>query len=743
MRFLTVVFFFLYLGLSAQNKTSYNQDNTFELVKNVVRVQNNSKLLTINHNYSYYEKTVVSAHPDSISSTIDTIYKNRKKNKFSIDSSSYKFKKLVTKQHLYQFEKVSDVFIKNSTKKEEILGIKMAGLKQPIYELIGQEFMPTDFTKENLKFLTFTIKNPVSLNGSKKYIFSIDTNYKTNNTNLVKLNFNSTTLFKKNKVNGYYIVNKNTFAIQKAVFIINGIVNIQAETNFEWSKKGKNWYPISQNLLATKGNHNHNIDILGETIRFDNLQSSTNKKFDYTKDLYLKITRKYLNYNFEVTSKKQLYQIQIDKNAISNKDLFLTFFEKDSLDARSDQTHKTLDSLVTAERIEKKIYFGKKLINGQIPLGFIDLAVRHIFKYNNPEGFRLGLGLSTNDRFSNWFKIFGYGAYGTKDGVFKSQIGTGFRLSKKSNTWLSGSFTDDITEFADVTLMADNKKYKLYDPRPFNISTFYNHQTYSINIESKFISQVETLFNLSKSRINPLFNYVYQPNNDNVDFYNLTLASLSFEWSPYSKFLQSPQNIFEVEKNYPKFLIQIIQSVPNVFENEFNFTKIDTRIQFEKKYLSGHKTTLLWQAGISIGQTPLSHLYSIAPNNLDKNSLLKRITFASKTSFETMFFNEFYSDKYTFLQFKHYFYKIVLSKSIKPIFVLGSKAAFGYLAHPEYHSGITFKTMEKGFFESGLEIQNIFKGFGISSYYRYGPYQLPRWEDNLAIKISFTLNLGL
>jgi hypothetical protein len=51
--------------------------------------------------------------------------------------------------------------------------------------------------------------------------------------------------------------------------------------------------------------------------------------------------------------------------------------------------------------------------------------------------------------------------------------------------------------------------------------------------------------------------------------------------------------------------------------------------------------------------------------------------------------------------------------------------------------------MEKGFFESGLEIQNIFKGFGISSYYRHGPYQLPRWEDNLAIKISFTLNLGL
>lgn len=743
MRFISIFFVFFSIGIFAQNKTSYNQEATDELVKNIVRVQNNSRFLTINHNYSYYEKTIVSANPDSISSTIDTIYKNRKKTKFKIDSSSYKFKRLITKQHLYQLEKVSDVFVKNNRKKEEILGIKMAGLKQPIYELIGQEFIPTDFLKDQLKFLTFTIKNPLSIYGFSNYKFTIDEQYVNVNSNLLKLNFTSITLFKKNKVNGYYIVNKNTFAVQKAVFIIKGIVNIQSETIFEWSKKGKNWFPTTQNLLVTKGSHNQNINILGETIRFDNLQTNNSKKFDYTQDLYLKLSRKFLNYNFEESSKKQHYQIQIDKNAISNKDLFLTFFEKDSLDFRSNQTHRTLDSIVTVDRIEKKIYFGKKLINGQIPFSFFDIHARHLFKYNNQEGFRVGIGFSTNDRLSNWFKLFGYGAYGTKDGVFKSQIGGSLRVSKKTDTWLSGSFTDDITEFADITLLADSKKFKLYDPRPFNISTFYSHQTYAINVESKFISNVESILNLSKTRINPLFDYVYQPNHAPIDFYNLTLATLSFEWSPYSQFLQSPQQIIEVEKNYPKFLLQLTQALPNFFESDLNFTKIDTRIQHEKKYISGQKTTLLWQAGISLGQTPLSHLYSVAPNNLDKNSLLRRITFASKTSFETMIFNEFYSDRYTFLQLKHYFNKIVLSKSIKPIFVLGSKAAFGYLSHPEYHAGITFKTMEKGFFESGLEIQNIFKGFGISSYYRYGPYQLPRWEDNLAIKISFTLNLGL
>ncbi len=51
--------------------------------------------------------------------------------------------------------------------------------------------------------------------------------------------------------------------------------------------------------------------------------------------------------------------------------------------------------------------------------------------------------------------------------------------------------------------------------------------------------------------------------------------------------------------------------------------------------------------------------------------------------------------------------------------------------------------MEKGFYESGFELQNIFYGFGLSAYYRYGPYQLPKFDQNIAIKLSFSLNLGI
>ncbi|WP_396180635.1 DUF5686 family protein [Flavobacterium sp.] len=742
MRILLWLIYLFSIGALAQKHAVKQNESTEKLVRKVIGVLNKNQLKTPDFSCVFYEKSIISAYPDSISASIDTLFKNKRKTKFIIDSSSYKFKKIITKQHVYQTEKVSKISFVKGKKKEIIIGLKMAGLKQPIYELLGQEFMPFVWSKKQLKILQFTFQNPFSTDGALKYKFEItDTLIKLNGKEIV-LQFELKKSIKKNKLKGVAIVDLKTNAITKITFLINSIINVKAETVFDSFNDGKSWFPISQNILVTKGKGKQNIDFLGETIQFDNLPN-TSKKYDYSNDLFVKINRNFNNYNFSTVPKKQNYQIQIDENATKTNAFFINTITNDTLDIRSKNTYQALDSLVTASKIEKKIYFGKKLIGGQIPFGWFDFRARDIFKFNNYEGFRLGIGIQTNDRLSAYYKLFGYIAYGTKDGVFKSQFGSAFRVSKTTNSWISGSFTNDNNEFADLSLLADNKRFRLIDPRPFNLSTFYNHQSYELAFESKFITKVETIFKINRSRINPLFEYEFIAQNKSFKVYNLTLATISFEWSPNSKFLQAPQEILEVEKGFPKVILQVSQTLPNVLSENIEFTKIDARVYQEKKYLCGQKTTFLWQGGISLGNAPLSHLYSVAPNNLNRDAILSRITFANKTSFETMYFNEFFSDRYSLFQVKHYFNKFQISKSIKPILVVGSKVAFGGFSHPENHQGITFKTMEKGFYESGFELQNIFKGFGLSTYYRYGPYQLSTFDENIAIKLSFTLNLGI
>ena len=58
------------------------------------------------------------------------------------------------------------------------------------------------------------------------------------------------------------------------------------------------------------------------------------------------------------------------------------------------------------------------------------------------------------------------------------------------------------------------------------------------------------------------------------------------------------------------------------------------------------------------------------------------------------------------------------------------------------HQNIAGKSMEKGYYESGMKIYNIIhsgtSGFGFGTFYRYGPYSLPNSKDNFSYKITLS-----
>jgi hypothetical protein len=51
----------------------------------------------------------------------------------------------------------------------------------------------------------------------------------------------------------------------------------------------------------------------------------------------------------------------------------------------------------------------------------------------------------------------------------------------------------------------------------------------------------------------------------------------------------------------------------------------------------------------------------------------------------------------------------------------------------------------KGYYESGFEINNLLKmdilSWGLGVYYRYGPYHLPTFSDNMAYKFGLYITL--
>ncbi|WP_026703456.1 DUF5686 family protein [Flavobacterium soli] len=715
-----------------------------------LKKQNDPQKKLNSFQFRAYNKLVITANPDSINGTLDSIFvTNKGVRKFvKLDSTDFKFKKIIDKQHIYQTEKISQYQFDGQHFKENVLATKMAGFKQPIYELIGLKLQSFSVYDSKYELLENRYDGALANDALREYTFKILDTVTIQERDLYVIFFKNKKRAKKNGLHGVLYIDQKNYAIAKAIFRVKNIIDISGIHDYEYLPESDLWFPKGKTFKIVKGNNSENIKILGGQIQFegDLEDGKTDTKEKVTSDfVYLMSESNHFDFEFNVplTIRKPAIAIDIKDDAIKKEEYFWQKYRKDSLDARGKQTYKTLDSIVIKQGIEKKLRIGRRVLNGYIPLSFFDIDLRYLVKYNNYEGFRLGFGGMTNEKLSDKFRLDGYGAYGLKDGEFKYSAGGAVRVGKFSNSWIGGSYTDDIREIASTSFAIDKRVFKIYDPRPINLSTFYRHKTWRAYIETKIIPKTESIWQITQSHVEPLFSYVYNQNSDDYTSYNMTTAMVSLQWNPFSDFMQTPTGKLEIEKRYPKFTFQFTKSLPGIMENDFDFGKVDIKAEYQKKYLNGQKTSFYTEFGYAFGDVPLTHLYNTSPNSLTKDNILQRITLAGKNSFETMYFNEFFSSQYALLQIKHAFKRMNLFGKVKPSVVLVSRAAWGNMEKPEQHFGIEYKTLNDGYFESGIELNQIYKGLGLSGFYRYGPNQLLRFEDNISIKLSFVLDLGL
>lgn len=389
----------------------------------------------------------------------------------------------------------------------------------------------------------------------------------------------------------------------------------------------------------------------------------------------------------------------------------------------------------------KKSEFVKQIGNGFLPTKYFNFDLRYLIKYNQFEGVRTGMGGITNDAFSKKYRINSYLVYGFNDHTFKYSIGGSFRISEQTNTWITFSYTDDLQETGSTKFLTDKRFFQFFEPRLLNIDLFHKHITKSVALEHNLTPKMLFESQLATSRINPTYNYTYIFNNNSYRSFRLSTAKVALQWNPFNKYELTKKGIKQTKNGFPKFTLQYTKSFKNIFKSNFEFSKLD----FRAVHNIGHKEKGLSEitlvSGIANGNTPLTHLYHAYPNNINKETIMQRFSVAGLNSFETMFFNEFFSDKFTTLQLKHYIKPFHISERYKPQLVLITRYAIGDMKRPDQHQNITFGSLKKGYTESGFEFNKLLFGFGLSFTYRYGAYHLPEISDNVAFKFTFNVTL--
>ena len=390
----------------------------------------------------------------------------------------------------------------------------------------------------------------------------------------------------------------------------------------------------------------------------------------------------------------------------------------------------------TQAKVQDSIKKESPFQTGAYPLWIFDVDMRSVVKYNNHEGFRLGIGGITNDKLFKKYKIGGYFAYGLKDKESKFSVGGSVRLNEPKKLWLDAYYTDDIKEFGDFTILTDKLVYTIIEPRLLNIIQFYKHKSWRSSLNYHFNNHFLSEIQIAKRNIGQIVNYQFINNGITYKEYTLSEATLSVRYGTNNK---KPSSIEYYAGGIPSVSFQITQGFKNVFGSDFNYTKFGLKAAYYFKRENLSSTNILLIGSLALGDVPLTHLFNSSPNSPTKDAVLQRFSVSGSNSFETMYFGEFFSDKYAALHLKHSLFRIPISKKIQPEAVVFTRHVIGNLENKEKHQGVDFNTLNQLYSESGIELNRILFGFGLSFAYRYGYYHLPNFDDNISLKFTFYL----
>jgi len=244
-------------------------------------------------------------------------------------------------------------------------------------------------------------------------------------------------------------------------------------------------------------------------------------------------------------------------------------------------------------------------------------------------------------------------------------------------------------------------------------------------------------------RINFTDDYTYAPlfpgSPSTADEFDVAETGIIFTWNIREKIMMLGDRRVSLGTKFPRLTFKAVKGWDDIFEGDYEYYRFNLNIDQSFTIRGLGRLNLQSSNGMTIGNVPLAMQQIQYGTGKNWNLVVPN-------TFETMQAGEFFSDAQTNLFFRFRFLPLKNETGwTEPQFVIHSAAGVGRMFNRQDHLNYNFKVPEKGYYESGLIIENLLKsglaGVGIGVFHRYGPYANPALEDNFVYKLSLTYNL--
>ncbi|NJK95685.1 MAG: hypothetical protein HC905_12940 [Bacteroidales bacterium] len=359
------------------------------------------------------------------------------------------------------------------------------------------------------------------------------------------------------------------------------------------------------------------------------------------------------------------------------------------LSRRDSLTYHILDSIGKAKNLDQRLEIWETLSTGFIPIGYVNVDLRRFLNYNRKEGFRIGLGMQTNNRLSKNFTIGGHYAYGITDK--KSKYGAFLQLfpAWESDTRFSFNYMNDVIETGAYRFVDDQFLFSTELYRGFLVNRMDRIKGFESSFSFRMLQNLKLRFSLAHAS-RSLANYTYtNAEAITAGTFDYTELGVGLKLTFKEKFVLTPRGRkISTGTRFPVIWLNYKQGI-HLWDGNLEYHKYEAR--FSKTFNSKKfgKTNLTFVSGIADRVLPIGLLYN-------GHGSYSGFSFDAENSFGTMRMNEFYSSEFVSGYFRQNFESLLFkSGNFNPEISIAFNAGWGKMRNTGHHHGITFGTLEK------------------------------------------------
>lgn len=629
-------------------------------------------------------------------------------------------------------ESLSELYYRSNPnlKKEIIKASKVTGIENTsITSIMGDMYQNINIYDNSILVFGKDFASPISDNGLFYYKYYLEDSVFIGNTRCYHIRFKS----KRPQelcFSGNMWIADSTWAVKRLEMSIPKDANINfinsANIVQEFTKVDSTWMLSKDRLVIDFAMNEKQIGIYGR-------KTTSYKNFTINKPKEVKF--------YEFGDK-----IIVADDALKKSDTFWDENRHDSLSFREKKIYHMIDTIKTLPIYKTWVDVLTIFISGYKAVNNFEIGPYfNLLSYNRIEGPRLRFGGRTSSKFSKWYELQGYVAYGFKDEKYKYSIGFKTFISKKPHRQLIGvNYKSDyqILGQSQNGFSQDNLFASLFRTSPLtNLTRVDNTEAW---YERDWMDGLTSKISLVGRTITPLainsYHY-YKKDGSITTKQNIrnTEVRVNVRFAFREKFISGDFNRISLGTKWPVVQLNYSKSLQNAFQGEYAYQKVALNLSDRVRFISllGY-TDYTIEAGQIFGTLPYPLMELHGGNETYVYDYM---------AYNMMKYYEFASDKYASLGIFHHFEgilfnKIPLVKKLKWREVVTCKALWGSV-NDKNKNVIIFPTTlsalgSEPYVEVSAGIENIFKVFRVDALWR-STYLRPRAIDNFGVKVGFQL----